>query len=211
MKRIMTILMAMVALCGTPLDSYASNGARGVSAALDVTYTFYDTSALEDGAGAKIRLGYEGLYAWASQERTARIYHNQKVMKLDVAGYGIGGEFEVFKDITLSAEIGKYKPHKKTPSSLWIGIPWYRVGGSGEYVNYLIEDGYGGSVGAHYHKALSKHWSIRAGAMYRYLKLKETLYGLDEVAFSFFTIPDGARRSTKFSGLQLSFGIAGEF
>lgn len=207
MKRLF-VFLAMVMICGT---------ANAWELSLEPMYTIYNSSGLKNELGAKIRLGYDAFYAWASEERAIRRFRDQDAMRLALWGYGIGAEIEVFKGLYVSADIGRYEPKIRTwpaPVSLSGGYPQWLLDIDDDgwhYFQYRIDKGYGGSIGMRYRKDLGDRWRFGAGLAYRYLELREDVIGRDYYFAPNSTTHWYVNGDQSFSGMQLGFSFSYQF
>lgn len=189
-----------ILLTGIMVLSLFYSSAQAWELSLEPGYMVYNSDDIKDGYGAKIKLGHGPIYAWISEEQTTRCFRIQNNIGLDIQGHGIGGALKVYQGLLIVADIGKYRPKVKVSGDpVWIydESEWY-------YFHYRIKSGYGGSIGLQYEQGIRDNWSIKAGLMYRHLRLKETTETLFSKNTNYWEFPF---RDKSFSGVQVGVSV----
>ncbi len=192
MKKLIILLAAVV--ISMPFNLYARESKISLSA--EYLTLLYDSETIDIGSGYRLAIEHSKIpvFLWGSLESTKIRYGGQGLGKTEILGLGLGYKHDIGKDLFLKILVGYYDPQNyiETRCFTWasesgyIEALYYRQNKLISYrapfpvYEYQLDPNFGFSVG------LSKRWNIYKGLSiglnteYRWLKFKETIYGMPE-------------------------------
>lgn len=160
-------------------------------------YISYDNSTLSSSTTQeKILVGWKWVYLWGSMDNENSIdYGGQGGVDFTVPGLGVGVRIPLVQYLTAYLEGGYFKPNLQggwfegvTPTNESMNIyGWGKTnGGYGypywKYTKMEVYDGFGGEVGLALDYPLIWGINLTAKTGYRYLKLEQHLWGVNDKA-----------------------------